>query len=201
MAGGKSWEELSLTWFYSFLIPDPIWEQHIGNPVEGNWGSIKWFEVVSSIFDYVSSTLKTWIEVVSSMLWVHWVCFEKFHCFESFLSHLCFPSCFRDFTQNHCPNGRPKSIERKNWTPIHLKNEKTQFNSQTNHFKSNPLNLSQSDPNSTSTTHRLNLNHLKSSRRSILKFLVLPPGHLHPAVEGSMIGGKSIWKIIALLGL
>ena len=107
------------------------------------------------------------------------------------MSHLCFPSCFRDFTQNHCPNGRPKSIERKNWTPIDLKNEKTQFNSKTNQNKSNPLNLSQSDPNSTSTTHRLKLNHLKSSRGSILKFLVLPPGHLHPAVKGSMTTSNS----------
>ena len=163
------------------------------NTVETNRSISNHFEIFHVFF---WSSKKKWIEVVSSVLWVP--CFENFHFFESCLSHLFFPRCFRDFTQNHYPNGRQKSIERKNSTPIHLKNgKKTQFNSKTNQNKSSPLNLNQSDPNSISTTHRLRLNHLKSSRWSILKFLVFPPGHLHPAVEWSMNFYKALGATFA----
>ena len=58
-------------------------------------------------------------------------------------------------------------------------------------FNSNPLNLNQNDTNSISTTHRLRLNPLKSSRRPILKFLGFPPGHLPPVVKWSMIRARA----------
>ena len=81
MAGGKCWEELSSIYFYSFLIPHPIWKQHFGNPVEGNWGFIKWFEVVLSIFIFLMMLLrKKWIEII-------WVCLSVFEIFHFFLQY------------------------------------------------------------------------------------------------------------------